>query len=66
MMQCDARSVYVLKTMEFHDFREIFRGAERANICIRTLVLLEYRSGMMFKSASVSPCSKAHQCLHVI
>ena len=30
MMQCDARSIYVLKTIEFRDFGEIFRGAERA------------------------------------
>ena len=29
-MQRDARSIYVLKTMEFLDFGEIFRGAERA------------------------------------
>ena len=31
-MYCDARSIYVLKTMEFLDFGEILRGAERAQI----------------------------------
>ena len=29
-MLCDARSIYVLKTMEFLDFGEIFRDAEYA------------------------------------
>ena len=30
MMYGDARSFYMLKTMEFLDFGEIFPGAERA------------------------------------
>ena len=30
MMYCDAKSIYVLKTMEILDFGELFRGAERA------------------------------------
>ena len=40
MMYCDARSIYVLKTMDFLDFREIFRGAEResANIIDNNIV----------------------------
>ena len=29
-MYCDAKRIYVLKTMEFLDFGEIFLGAERA------------------------------------
>ena len=32
MMYCDAKSIYVSKTIEFLDFGEIFRGAERANL----------------------------------
>ena len=32
MMYCDARSIYVLKTMRLLEFGEIFRGAERAII----------------------------------
>ena len=34
-MYCDARSIYVLKTMEFLDFGEIFWDAKRAILCIR-------------------------------
>ena len=31
MLSCDVRGIFISKTMEFLDFEEIFRGAERAN-----------------------------------
>ena len=40
-----------------------------AYMCIRTLVLLEYRSGMKFKRTLMSPCHLAHskgQHKHII
>ena len=40
MMQYDARSIYVLKTMEFRDFAEIFRGAQRSTFMFKYISLL--------------------------
>ena len=38
MLQCDARNIYMLKTIEFLDFGEIFRGPERATIMLRSAI----------------------------
>ena len=35
MLRCDARGIHMSETMEFLDFGEIFRGAERSIISVR-------------------------------